>query len=145
MLNLSPRDRQGQPSRPQQRGVTRSVKRGDDEQVPTIVGFAHLGLGAVGLTAAGVGLLFNAQTPVLLAVLIVRVVFELATCYAGLLIKDGLKKGAVIALVTGAVRIALLLVSADVGLMLLVSVVLVGASGWLLPTLARPEPKQTGA
>lgn len=145
MLNLSPRNRQGQPSRPQQRGATRAVKRDDDEQVQAIVGFAHLGLGAVGLTAAGVGLLFNAQRSVLIAVLFVRVVFELATCYAGLLIKDGVRKGAVIALVTGAVRIALLLLSAEVGFMLGISVVLVGASGWLLPTLARPEPKQTGA
>ena len=144
MLNLTPRHRDGMKAGTHAPGHHRPAAHDEEDQATSIVGIAHVILGAVGLTAAGVGLLFSAQTPLLVAVLIARVVFELATCYAGLLIKDGQRKGAFIALGTGALRTVLLLVSADVGLMLVISVVLIGASGWLLSTLGRAEDEHSG-
>lgn len=144
-MKLTPRDRHGMSGRTRPHSLKSSGARDDEAQAPKVVGIAHVILGAVGLTAAGVGLLFSAQTPLLVAVLLARVVFESATCCAGLLITDGQRKGAVVALVTGALRIALLLVTGSMGLMLVVSVVLLGAAGWLLPSLARGEVKRASA
>lgn len=145
MLNLRKGDRRVGPSGTplgRRAGVSRQE---ENERAPTSIGIAHVVFGAVGLTSAGVGLLFNANSPLLVAVLVGRIGFELLTCYAGLLISDGRRRGALIAIATGMVRTMLLALSGARGLTLVVSVVLIGAVVWLMPTLRRDKPGHSSA
>jgi len=117
---------------------TRRADAADTEQARarTLIGVPHLVVGAIGLVLDCVGVLTaGALTPVLLIPVALRVVVDGLTAYAGLLITDGYRRGAILAIVTGVLRLALLLLGARFGLTLVITVLLIGGAVWLLPSL----------
>jgi hypothetical protein len=106
----------------------------DTLTVQNVVGLAHVVLGAYVLTSAGFAFLFanvfSLWVPVLL-------LFQAALLVvAGLWLRDGRRRGAVLAGVLDGVRLVMqLLLSQSIGLDALISLALLAAVGWLLPTL----------
>lgn len=106
----------------------------DTLTVQNVVGLAHVVLGAYVLASAGFAFLFadvfSLWVPVLL-------LFQAALLVvAGLWLRDGRRRGAVLAGVLDGVRLVMqLLLSQSIGLDALISLALLAAVGWLLPTL----------
>ena len=106
----------------------------DTLTVQNVVGLAHVVLGAYILASAGFTFLFadvfSLWVPVLL-------VFQAALMVvAGLWLRDGRRRGAVLAGVLDGARLVMqLLLSQSIGLDVVVSLALLAAVGWLLPTL----------
>lgn len=116
----------------------------DADRLSAAVGIAHLGLGAIGVVYAGVGLLTAAAiSPVFLIPVAARLITDILSCYAGLLIRDGRRRGALVAILAGVMRAVLLVITASFGITLVLTVVLIGAAVWILPTFTTPEPTRS--
>lgn len=118
-----------------------SAAAADTGKFTSFIGMAHVILGAVGLVSAGAGVLTAAvMSPLFVIPVVVRALLEGLTCYAGLMIGDGLRKGALLAIGTGVIRVVLLVFMSSFGVTLAVTVVLGAAVVWILPTLTSSGP-----
>ncbi len=105
----------------------------------TVIGFAQLLLGAFGIVAVGLALLFANSLSVLMVVAVaIRSVVAALTCLAGLWIADGRRRGALLAIVCDLVQLVVLAVTAQWGVELALAAALVVATVWLLPSLEVP-------
>lgn len=124
---------------------SRSVERADEgaSTPKMLIGFSHLGLGAIGTVSAGAGLLFAPTISLLeIGAPLALLVFSLLTCLAGLWILDDVRRGAILAIAVHLWRIGLLLLGGNIGIGLGLSLVLLACVVWLLPEFS-PAPVST--
>lgn len=103
-----------------------------------IVGLAHVIVGAYGLFVGTFGTLFafSVPTPAMLVLSVGLVATGLLTVLAGLWLRDGRPRGAVLAAVLDSLRLALLVwAQRDISVDVILTAGLLGAVVWLWPTL----------
>ena len=108
---------------------------------------AHIGVGAYGLLSGSFGVMFAVDNgpPGMLLVLGGVVVTALLIILAGLWLRDGRPRGAVLAVVLDSMLLVLLLWAArDITLDAMLAAALLGAVIWLWPTLADKEAATPG-
>ena len=111
----------------------------------TIIGFAHVALGALGVLGVLMTIVFGSGMPAaaVLPGVVLSAVASGALVLAGLWLAEGRKRGAVLAASMDAARCALLAYSGGIfTLDVLLSLVLGGASIWILPQLELPTPRR---
>lgn len=100
-----------------------------------IVGGAHVVLGAIGLVGLVVAFMFAGSITASLPGLIVLAITQGATVLGGLWLRDGRRRGAILASVMGLLRVVVLVVSGSFGVDLVLTVTLLVGVGYVWPTL----------
>jgi hypothetical protein len=119
-----------------------TLQQSSGPTVSTVIGFAHVARGAVGVLGLAVTLAFNRPTSMAdgVVALLLLALSSVGLVVAGLWLADGRKRGAVLAVGLDVVSIALLLfggriASLDFG----ISLALGAAALWVLPQLELPS------
>lgn len=112
----------------------------------SVIGFAHIGLGALNLVTGIAALSFASvgSFPLPAIAGVVLIGGAALMILAGLWIRDGLRKGAYLAAALDAVRATLLLlVSVELSVDVILAIGMLAATVWLLPTLGAVETAES--
>ena len=113
----------------------RFQREAEGTSVRDIVGGAHVVLGAIGLVGLVVAFMFAGSITASLPGLIVLAITQRATVLGGLWLRDGRRRGAILASVMGLLRVVVLVVSGSFGVDLVLTVTLLVGVGYVWPTL----------
>ncbi len=113
----------------------RFQREAEGTSVRDIVGGAHVVLGAIGLVGLVVAFMFAGSITASLPGLIVLAITQGATVLGGLWLRDGRRRGAILASVMGLLRVVVLVVSGSFGVDLVLTVILLVGVGYVWPTL----------
>lgn len=113
----------------------RFQREAEGTSVRDIVGGAHVVLGAIGLVGLVVAFMFAGSITASLPGLIVLANTQGATVLGGLWLRDGRRRGAILAAVMGLLRVVVLVVSGSFGVDLVLTVILLVGVGYVWPTL----------
>lgn len=113
----------------------RFQREAEGTSVRDIVGGAHVVLGAIGLVGLVVAFMFAGSITASLPGLIVLAITQGATVLGGLWLRDGRRRGAILASVMGLLRVVVLVVSGSFGVDLVLTVLLLIGVGYVWPTL----------
>ncbi len=113
----------------------RFQREAEGTSVRDIVGGAHVVLGAIGLVGLVVAFMFAGSITASLPGLIVLAITQGATVLGGLWLRDGRRRGAILAAVMGLLRVVVLVVSGSFGVDLVLTVILLVGVGYVWPTL----------
>ena len=113
----------------------RFQREAEGTSVRDIVGGAHVVLGAIGLVGLVVAFMFAGSITASLPGLIVLANTQGATVLGGLWLRDGRRRGAILAAVMGLLRVVVLVVSGSFGVDLVLTVLLLIGVGFVWPTL----------
>lgn len=113
----------------------RFQREAEGTSVRDIVGGAHVVLGAIGLVGLVVAFMFAGSITASLPGLIVLAITQGATVLGGLWLRDGRRRGAILAAVMGLLRVVVLVVSGSFGVDLVLTVLLLIGVGYVWPTL----------
>lgn len=113
----------------------RFQREAEGTSVRDIVGGAHVVLGAIGLVGLVVAFMFAGSITASLPGLIVLAITQGATVLGGLWLRDGRRRGAILASVMGLLRVVVLVVSGSFGVDLVLTVTLLVGVGYVWPTL----------
>ncbi len=113
----------------------RFQREAEGTSVRDIVGGAHVVLGAIGLVGLVVAFMFAGSISASLPGLIVLAITQGATVLGGLWLRDGRRRGAILASVMGLLRVVVLVVSGSFGVDLVLTGLLLIGVGFVWPTL----------
>ncbi len=113
----------------------RFQREAEGTSVRDIVGGAHVVLGAIGLVGLVVAFMFAGSITASLPGLIVLAITQRAPVLGGLWLRDGRRRGAILASVMGLLRVVVLVVSGSFGVDLVLTVTLLVGVGYVWPTL----------
>ena len=113
----------------------RFQREAEGTSVRDIVGGAHVVLGAIGLVGLVVAFMFAGSITASLPGLIVLAITQGATVLGGLWLRDGRRRGAILAAVMGLLRVVVLVVSGSFGVDLVLTGLLLIGVGFVWPTL----------
>ncbi len=113
----------------------RFQREAEGTSVRDIVGGAHVVLGAIGLVGLVVAFMFAGSITASLPGLIVLAITQGATVLGGLWLRDGRRRGAILAAVMGLLRVVVLVVRGSFGVDLVLTVILLVGVGYVWPTL----------
>ena len=120
------------------RAVGRSRDAEGDRLTATdVVGFGHIILGALGVVSAGVSIIFmGAFTLEAAGASLLLLTVAGLTVLAGLWIRDGHRRGAILAAGLDVCRLAVLVLAGSLGVDMVLTIALLIGAIWVLPMLS---------
>lgn len=114
----------------------RFQREAEGTSIRDIVGGAHVVIGAIGLVGLAVAFIFAGSITASLPGLIVLAITQGATVLGGLWLRDGRRRGAIVASVMGMLRVVVLVVRGSFGVDLVLTVLLLVGVVYVWPTLS---------
>lgn len=129
-----------QQARPRARGARRAPRPTDTARITArdVIGLAHIIVGSAGLLTGTIGVMFSetGASPAPIGLFVAVIVSALAMILAGLWLRDGKRRGAMLAVVVDILRLGLvMLASRSINFEVLLAVGLLGAVVWVWPDL----------